>query len=79
MLDARVHYAVLKIRTEPQRTRPPIREAVRPGRSRKRALQRLLPQDPTACSELVPPALPSFRSSPGGERTNRVRLRTGTE
>ena len=36
MLDARVHYAVLKIRTEPQRTKPPIRGAVWPGRSRKR-------------------------------------------
>jgi hypothetical protein len=33
-LDARVHYAVLKIRTEPQRTRHPIRGAVRLGRSR---------------------------------------------
>jgi len=59
--DARVHCAVLKIRTEPQRTKPPIREAVRPGRSRKRALQRLLPQDPTACSPK--PGTPCARSA----------------
>ncbi len=32
-LDARVHCAVLKIRTEPQRTQPPIRGTFRPGRS----------------------------------------------
>jgi hypothetical protein len=38
VLDARVHCAVLKIRTEPQRTRHPIRDAVRLGRSSQPAL-----------------------------------------
>ena len=69
-LDARVHYAVLKIRTEPQRTKPPIRRAVRPGRSRKRASQRLLPQDPTACPEASRPL--ALVPKPRRERTNRA-------
>ena len=75
MLDARVHYAVLKIRTEPRRTGPPIRRAVRPGRSRKRASRRLPPQDPTACPEASQPLAPV--PDPEGNVLTELRYRRG--
>ena len=51
----------------------PRQQAVRVSAHRKR----LLPQDPTVCSDVQPLRRPSFRSPPKGERTNRVARRSG--
>jgi hypothetical protein len=69
--DARVHYAVLKIRTEPcVKTPRPGGHAA--GRSSKRPSKAAASSGPNSVLGVVASTWPSFRSSPRGERTNRV-------
>jgi hypothetical protein len=69
--DARVHYAVLKIRTEPC-LRAPQPGGPSAGRASQRPSKAAASSGPNSVLGVVPSARPSFRSPPKGERTNRV-------
>src|SRR6202044_1472914 len=76
--DARVHYAVLKIRTEPC-LRAPHPGGPSAGRSSKRPPKAAASSGPNSVPGVPPPSAPPFRSSPRGERTSRAALRKETE
>jgi len=69
--DARVHYAVLKIRTEPC-LRAPHPGGPSAGRSSQRPSKAAASSGPNSVLGFAASAAPSFRSPPKGERTNRV-------
>ena len=75
--DTRVHYAVLKIRTE-QEPAPRIRARQAQAVQKKPPPERLSPQDPTACSSSQ--ALKTLVPRPAsGERTDRAITRQPDE
>ena len=53
-------------------SRPPVREASPAGRSSQRRRKRLPPQDPTVCSESLPPQALVPQLPRGEERTSRA-------
>src|SRR5262249_45540689 len=61
--DARVHCAVLKIRTAPALTHPPGKQGTGPQRG---TAPRPFPQDPTACPAPRTPPRPAFHATPQG-------------